>query len=419
MYAELSDVFYVIQKEYLGDIYPELFGSNLTDKESEAVANPYRFEDIAEGEKKKKELADEHYENKMEEIFNEIHELLNPGGVMTLMFTHREMDAWDTLTTALIDAGFIITATHPVKTEMSDRIAMQESASADSSILLVGRKRRQSDDTSGTLWEDVQEDFREIAEEEAEEVLESGYNISKTDTAIAAYGPTLQRFADEYPVVNKKGEQVRPREALSEARTAVTGVIAERFLDTEGIDELDSLTRWYILAWLIYENDTLPYDEGRQLGVGVGVDIDEVKRPTKLWRGGEEIELQSHEDRVQDIVMLRDDSVEDPSSRKYPVDPTDSRFTYTIDAIHAVLHIYDRDGPESAWSWLTERNMRADSSFETAVTALLEVLPEDSNMHEILVDIISGDTGEYLDININHIDMSGVERQSELGDHAE
>lgn len=104
MYAELSDVFYVIQKEYLDDVHPELYNANLTDKDNEAVANPYRFEEIAEGEQSKRDLADEHYESKMEEIFTEIQELLSPGGVMTVMFTHREMDAWDTLTSALISS---------------------------------------------------------------------------------------------------------------------------------------------------------------------------------------------------------------------------------------------------------------------------------------------------------------------------
>jgi len=419
LYAELSDAFYVIQKEYLEDIYPEFFDSRLTNKESEAVAHPYRFEDIAENSQTKKELADDHYENKMNDIFSEIYTLLNSEGVMTLMFTHRDMDAWDTMTTALIEAGFTITATHPIKTEMSDRIAMQGSASAESSILLVGRKRDQSDMASTTLWEDVQDDFYAVAEKEAEEILDSGYTISKTDTAIAAYGPTLQKFAEEYPVVTKKGEEVRPRKALNEARKAVTSILAERFLDTEGIDQLDPLTRWYILGWLIYENDTIPFDEANQLGVAAGVNIEDVKRPTKLWRGGKEVELQKPDDRVQDIVMLRNDSVDDPSSRKYPVDPTDSRFTYTIDAIHAALHVYDREGAQSAWNWLTERNLKSDDGFEVAVTALLEVLPADEDMYDLLLDLISGQTGEYLDINVSHIDMSGVDRQTSLGEHTE
>ncbi|WP_152024096.1 DUF1156 domain-containing protein [Natronomonas moolapensis] len=419
MYGEMSDLFYVVQKELLEDDFPSLFDSKLTNKDDEAVANPYRFDGIAEGEQSKDDLADEFYEQKMEEIFSETHNLLSSEGVVTVMFTHRDMEAWDTLTTGLINSGFTITATHPIKTEMKDRVGLRDKASADSSILLIGRKRSQNQSKGTTLWEDVQEDFQRIAEEEAKSILDSGYTISKTDMAISAYGPTLQRFAEEYPVVNKKGERIKPREALAEARKAVTSVIAERFLNTKGVDELDSLTRWYILAWLTYENNTFPYDEGRQLGVAAGVDIDDIKRPTKLWRGGQEIELQNHSERVQDIVMLQNDSVDDPSSRKYPTNPTDTRFAYTIDAIHSALHVYEREGAKAAWDWLTERNLKSDSAFEIAVTALLEVLPDENDMHKTLIDLISGETGEYLDINVDHIDMSGVDRQTSLGDHTE
>ena len=417
MYAELSDVFYVIQKEYLKDVHPEIYSSNLTDKDNEAVANPYRFEEIADDEQSKDELADEHYESKMEEIFAEVQELLSPGGVMTVMFTHREMDAWDTLTSALISAGFTITATHPIKTEMSDRIGVQGKASADSSIFLVARKQA-TQSSERTLWEDIQEDIRQAARSQAEEIHDSGYNISKTDTAIAAYGPTLQKYAEAFPVVNKKGEEIRPREALSQAREAVTGVLAERFLKTEGLEQLDSLTRWYILSWLIYENDTIPYDEARQLGVAANVDIDDIYDTTRIWsKSKKDVILNDHDDRVQDIVLLKSDSADNPSLRWNPVNPTDMRFTYTIDAIHAMIHVYEREGPRAAWEWLSDRNFKSNQEFEAAVTALLEVLPTESDMRETLVNLVSGETGDYLDINLDHIDMSGEDRQAELGEH--
>ena len=417
MYAELSDVFYVIQKEYLEDIHSDIYNSNLTDKDNEAVANPYRFEEIADDEQSKKELADEHYESKMEEIFAEVQGLLTPGGVMTVMFTHREMDAWDTLTSALISAGFTITATHPIKTEMSDRVGLQGKASADSSIFLVARKQV-TQSSERTLWEDVQEGIRQAARNQAEEILDSGYNISKTDTAIAAYGPTLQKYAESHPVVNKKGEEIRPREALGQARKAVTGVLVERFLKTDGLDQIDSLTRWYILSWLIYENDTIPYDEARQLGVAANVDIDNIKRSTKIWgKSKKDIIIKDHNDRVQDIVLLKSDSADNPSSRKYPLNPTDMRFTYTIDAVHAAIHVYEREGPRAAWEWLSDRDLKSNREFKSTVTALLEVLPTESDMRETLVNLVSGETGEYLDINLDHINMSGKDRQTELGDH--
>jgi len=418
MYAELSEGYYVIQKPYLEDVFPELFNTRLPNRDDEAVANPSRFNDITDDETSKKQRANEYYEQKMQAIFSELNTVMNSDGVMTVIFTHREMDAWDTLTSALIDAGFAISATHPIKTEKTDRVGLPGKSSADSSILLVARKV-EGMNTQTTLWETIADDIQEIAKAETEEILKSGYNISKTDMAIAAYGPTLHRFTREYPIVDKKGEIVRPRKALAEARKAVTSVIAETFLNTSGIERLDALTRWYILCWLVYDNDTMPYDEGRQLGMAADVDIDNIKRATKIWRGGQEVTLQSQNDRVQDIVMVKDSSTENPSSRKYPVDPTDSRFAYTIDTVHVALHVYEREGPRAAWKWLSDRNLKSNDEFKIAVAALLEVLPSDTKMHELLVNLVSGETGEYLEVNLDHLNMAGTNRQSELGEHIE
>jgi hypothetical protein len=356
----------------------------------------------------------------MKEIFQEVHNLLTENGVITLMFTHREMDAWDTLATAFIESGFNITATHPIKTERSDRVGLQGKASADSSIFLVGRRQGDNENETETLWGDVKEKIRAAAEAETRAIIESDYEVSKVDAIITAYGPVLQAYAEEYPVIDKKGQSVRPREALAEARETVTEIIAEKYLQTQGVDALDALTRWYILSWFIYENDTFPYDEANQLGVATGVDINDIKNSTKIWgKSRGDVQLKIHSDRVQDITLLRDSSVDDPSSRKYPIDPTDTRFTYTIDAVHSAIHVYEREGARAAWDWLTERNLKSDDAFEVAVTALLEVIPDDNKMHKTLVNLISGETGEYLDIAPDHINISGVDQQTSLGDHAE
>ncbi|MFB6185586.1 MAG: hypothetical protein ABEI86_01800, partial [Halobacteriaceae archaeon] len=64
--------------------------------------------------------------------FNELYNSVEPGGVLTIMFTHKETDAWDTLSMSLIDAGFTITATHPITSEMPTRAVVRGANSADS-----------------------------------------------------------------------------------------------------------------------------------------------------------------------------------------------------------------------------------------------------------------------------------------------
>jgi len=106
MYAELSDFFYVWLKRAAGYVFPELFIRPLADKQSEAVANPAKFQDQPGARK----MAAHDYQERMASIFAECRRVLKSDGLMTLMFTHKATGAWDALTTGLMTAGFTITA---------------------------------------------------------------------------------------------------------------------------------------------------------------------------------------------------------------------------------------------------------------------------------------------------------------------
>ncbi|WP_233139269.1 hypothetical protein [Halorubrum salipaludis] len=398
MYAELSDFFYVLMKEYLGEVFPSMFDSPLTNKEDEAVANPERFEGVASSETSKKELANQDYEEKMSDIFSELYRVLEPGGVMTVMFTHKETDAWDTLTMSLINSGFVITSTHPITSEMPQRAGMRNSASADSTLLLTGRKPHEEQDPDNvvpTLWSDVEADTRAAAKEAARDLLESGISLTKTDVIISAFGPTLRVFADAYPVVDDEDEEVPPRKALETAREAVTQILVDEYLEGMDVDTLDDVTEWYVLCWLVHESETFSYDDGRQLGLGIGVDIDEIKRSTKTWRKSRgDISLRGHEGRVQNI----NEKPEDRSNR-LPIDPDDLSFPRSLDAVHAAMHVYDKKGETVTLEWLRERNYDTDSQFKATLKALLQVLPKNHEDWELARDLAVGRTSDVLDLD--------------------
>ena len=136
MYAELSDFFYVWLKRTAGHVFPELFRRKLTDKENEAVANPARFA----GQPGARVLA--RLSARMAAIFAECRRVLKPDGVLTLVFTHKATGAWDALTTGLIEAGFVITASWPVNTEAEASLHIRDKAAANSTIFLVCRLRQ-------------------------------------------------------------------------------------------------------------------------------------------------------------------------------------------------------------------------------------------------------------------------------------
>ena len=392
MYGELSDFSYISKRRLLGDVFPDLFGTKLVRKEEQAVANPNRHDN-----------PEQFYEDKMTDIFEELKKLLVEDGVLTLMFTDREIKAWNTIAKAVIESGFTITASHPIKTEMSDKINSQKAATVESSILLVARNRS-NEQTENVLWEEVRDNIEESARQEAERLL-SIDSIDKVDTSIAAFGPALETYSDAYPVENKQGNIVEPRQVLAKARNEVTNVIANDELNTK-TNPVDGLTRWYILSYTIYDGAKIPFDEANQLGMGADVEITELKTPTKIWsKSSGDVSLNDYTDRVQDIVKLRDDRADNPSSRKYPVDPTATTFTYAIDAVHAALHVYEREGPQFTRDWLAERGFKNDTAFTTTVKALLEAVPSDTDMHDTLTDLIAGETGDYLDISVSGLNI--------------
>ena len=399
MYAELSDVYYVWMKEYLEDIFPSLFGTETSDKTEEAVANASRFDEVA-GSTSKKQLARQFYEAKMFDIFSELSRVIEKGGVMTVMFTHKETDAWDTLTMSLINSGFTITSTHPITSEMPQRAGMRSSASADTTLLLTGRKTKSNQSPEQevpTLWTDVESDTRAAAKEAARDLIDSGLSLTKTDVIISAFGPTLRVFADAYPVVDDEDNEVPPRRALEEAREAVTQVLVDEYLESEGIGDLDDITEWYILCWLIHESDTFSYDDGLQLGYGIGVDVDDIKRSTKTWRKSRgDMRLRGHTDRVQNA----NEKPEDRSSR-IPVNPDDLSFGLALDKVHAAMHIYDVKGENACCDWLRERNFDSDSTFKSTLQALLQVLPHDHEDWELARNLAAGRTRDVLDLDFS------------------
>lgn len=141
----------------LGEVYPEFFTDELTDKDNEAVANVARFEGVGRGNKR--ELAEKDYERKMAACFKEMHRVLHPDGVLTVMFTHKKVEAWDTLALALIGAGFAIETSWPIHTEFDHSLHQAKKNAAASTILLVCRKREEKGDT--VWWDDIQGKVRE------------------------------------------------------------------------------------------------------------------------------------------------------------------------------------------------------------------------------------------------------------------
>ncbi len=357
MYAECSDFFYVWQKRTLGDIYPEWFDTELTDKDREAVANVARFAGM-KGSKKK--LAEQDYEAKMRAVFNRCHTVLKPHGVMTMMFTHKRVEAWDTLAAALIAAGFEITAAWPVHTESEHSLHQAKKNACSSTILLVCRKRPEGKNGEGHWWDDVEPEVRAKVREKVQEFEDFG--MEGVDLMVSTFGPALQVISSHWPVRDKTGKEIRPDVALDEARRVVVHRLLKTLVSRSLEDvSFDPPTQWTILAWELFKAARFPYDEGRKLAMAVGVSLDDaIKRHDLAYKQSQDITLREPKRRVK-RGTLKPDSVE---------------YGSIIDAIHAAIYRLDEDGVRACREFLVSRNLIERPEFIAGIEALLKAIPQ-------------------------------------------
>jgi len=358
MYAECSDFFYVWQKRTIGDLYPGWFEDELTNKDDEAVANHSRFE----GTKKKRELAAADYERKMAASFREMHRILHPDGALTVMFTHKKVEAWNTLATSLIGAGFSIQTSWPVHTEFEHSMHQAKKNSAASTILLVCRKRGQK--AEPVWWDDIKGKVREVAREKARAFHAQG--ISGVDLYISTFGPVLSILSQNWPVLSaetdKDGQPVtlRPEIALDLAREEVISLRKEELLLGRKV-QFDPLTDWYLMAWDAFQAEQFPGDEARKLAIVLGLDLEsEIISAKKIASK-----------KSADVILQQ------PIARrkKGMVDDESDVFNCWLDAAHTAMLVYDEDGSRACESFLKRTGLIGDSTFKLVLQAMINAIP--------------------------------------------
>jgi len=239
-YADLSDFFYVWLRRALKPVFPELFATLAVPKAEELVATPYRH-----GSKKK---AETFFLDGMTLAMHCLAEQAHPAFPVTIYYAFKQSESggtegttstgWDTFLAAVIEAGFAISGTWPIRTEMKARqIAMGTNALA-SSIVLVCRPRTADAPTA------TRRDFVAALKAElpvALAHLQRG-NIAPVDLQQAAIGPGMAVYTRFAKVLDAEGKQLTVREALALINQTLDEALAEQ----EG--DFDADSRW-ALAW--------------------------------------------------------------------------------------------------------------------------------------------------------------------------
>jgi putative DNA methylase len=250
-YADLSDFLYVWLRKCLSWQAPSLFSTVVTPKSQELIASPYRHA----GDR---ERATMFFEAGLESVFERACKVANRDYPVTVFYAFKQTESdddgddnltdpgvnaiastgWETILNALINAGFCITGTWPMRTEGDNRQVGIGANALASSIVLVCRPRP-GDAPLATRREFLNSLKRDLPDSLTH--LQRG-NIAPVDLAQAAIGPGMAVFTRYAKVMEADGSPMKVRQALALINQTLDEVLAEQ----EG--EFDGDTRW-ALAW--------------------------------------------------------------------------------------------------------------------------------------------------------------------------
>ena len=386
-YAELSDFFYVWLKRTAGYVFPEHFTEHLADKTNEAIASPARFRAQAAAAKavdrKSKvsasKLATADYLAKMREIFDECRRVIKPaedGGIMTVMFTHKDLSAWDALITALIESGFNITRVWPIKTEAESSLHIRDKAAARSTLLIVCRPRLESAENNPPRpWHEVEAEIRSAVQADIPTL--ASYDFKPVDIYNAAYGPALRVISENWGarritphpdrVHDEDPFRVTPTDALEVTRREVTRWRTEQISNEWANSHPDPITAWYILTQDGVGATVVPFDEANLFAKAIGMDMEQNAAQRVYAKRSGRITLVSAKQR-----LARGDIGEDRA--------TDTM----LDLAHTAIALTERAGnSENGEQWLKWRGINTDEpAFKGTLESLLTVLKPGHDDHE-------------------------------------
>lgn len=380
-YSELADFFYVWLKRTQGHRRPEWFASYLCEHDEEAVVNESRH--MAGGVKPKvaNERARIFYRKLMMETFQECRRILRDDGALTVMFTHKKQEAWEALFGSLVEAGFVITATWPVKTESEHSLHQAKKNAAQSTVILVARKRLPGAG-KGYFTGQMQDEIRGVARASA--IRLQGQGLNAVDQLVGSFGPAMEVYSRFDQVVTDTGVPVAIGEALDIASDAVSSWRVEQ-LAARGLDGVEAEGRFALLCWDVLGAEEFRFNEAKLLGHAVGMDVESLVVAGLVTKSGDKIKMVPARDRKreeplkpEEIQTLFGTVVLAKKGKKkdvLKVHPGDAGFRTALDACHAMAieYIEGRD-PQRGIALVKALSRRHGWTKDSDAVRLMEAL---------------------------------------------
>lgn len=244
-YSDLSDFFYVWLRRTLKNVHTELFGGTLSPKDDEIIVQTPAHQHAIDGKN------NAFYESRMQMALAEGRRAVAPHGIGTVVFAHTSTAGWEALLRALVDAGWVVTASWPIDTEMASRVIAQGRSVLASSVHLVCRPRENPD---GSLRDDVVGDWRAVLRELPQRIHAwmprlASEGVVGADAIFACLGPALEIFSRYSRVEKVSGERVELREYLEQVWAAVAREALSMIFKDADTTELEEDARLTVM-WL-------------------------------------------------------------------------------------------------------------------------------------------------------------------------
>jgi adenine-specific DNA methylase len=222
-YAALSDFFLVWLKriapirDRMGD---PLDASNpLSNKANELIVDEVQF---TSGVRKDRD----YFEAGIASAFRESRRTLSDDGIGCVVFAHKTTEGWEALLSGLISAGWLLSSSWPLATEMAHRPRARDSAALATSVHLICRPR--PDDAPVGDWAEVLRELPRRVGDWMERLQAEG--VRGADLVFACIGPALEIFSRYTKVETAEGQEVTLPEYLEKVWEVVGRTALEQVL---------------------------------------------------------------------------------------------------------------------------------------------------------------------------------------------
>lgn len=297
-YASLLDFFIVWIRRTLAGIEDLELEKGLGPKSNECIVDTSAGKDQA------------FFSRKMQACLAEARRVVAPWGIGIVVFAHKSTEGWEAQLEALLNAGWIVTASWPIDTEMGSRLRAKNSAALASSVHLVCRPRENPD---GSLRGDQVGDWRDVLQKLPACIHTwmtrlSAEGVVGADAIFACLGPALEIFSQYSRVEKADGTIVRLRDFLEEVWAAVSKEALDLVFegaDATGFEEdarLSAMWLWTLSAGRSADDVgnaeektfhttgyVLEYDTARKIAQGLGAHMESL--PTLVEIKGDKARL--------------------------------------------------------------------------------------------------------------------------------